>query len=139
MIVLIKVKHKGDFKEIDKFFRRNGKGLLRNKQFMSGIEAIAQKGVDALREATPKRTGKTSESWSYEIKIDEKNRENFEIVWNNSNQVNGANIAMLIQYGHSTKSGYYVEGRDYINPALKPIFDEIAEQVWAEVTGNAYY
>lgn len=136
MIVLIKFRQKGDFKKTEKFFMENGKGLSKNTKLMSGIKAVAEKGVEALREATPKATGKTSESWSYTIEVQSGK---IVISWSNSNVNNGANIAMLIQYGHGTKQGRWIEGRDYINPALKPIFDKIADEAWVEVTGRAYY
>lgn len=136
MIVVIKFKQKGDFKKTEKFFMENGKGMSKNARLMSGIKAVAEKGVEALREATPKATGKTSESWSYSVEV---KGQSITISWSNSNVNNGANIAMLIQYGHGTKSGRWIEGRDYINPALKPIFDKIADEAWAEVTGRAYY
>ena len=133
---MIKFKNKGDFRKTEKFFRDNGNGLFKNDRLRSGLEAVAQKGVEALREATPKATGKTSESWSYSIDM---KKGNITISWSNSNVNNGANIAMLIQYGHGTKQGRWIEGRDYINPALKPIFDQIADEAWLEVTGRASY
>lgn len=89
-------------------------------------------GVDALREATPKRTGKTADSWSYEIKITDRF---VTITWKNSNVVDGwANVAVLIQYGHATRGGAYVKGIDYINPAMRPVFEKMAQEVWMEVT-----
>lgn len=133
---MIKFRNKGDFSKTEKFFRDNGSGLFKNDRLRSGLEAVAQKGVEALREATPKATGKTSESWSYSIDM---KKGSITISWSNSNVNNGANIAMLIQYGHGTKQGRWIEGRDYINPALKPIFDKIADEAWVEVTGHAYY
>lgn len=88
-------------------------------------------GVEALREATHKRTGKTSESWVFKI---EDTPEGFYLVWSNTNMNHGVSIAMLIQKGHAMPSGYYVEGIDYINPALKPIFDKIGKDAWEEVS-----
>lgn len=135
---MIKIIHKGDFKNLEKFFRRNQKGLDRNERFMNGLRKFGQKGVDALREATPKDTGLTADSWGYIIY---KNMQTgiISLEWYNTNENKGAHIALLIQYGHATSSGYWIEGIDYINPALKPLFDEIADEAWAEVTGNAYY
>lgn len=135
---MIKIIHKGDFKNLEKFFRRNQKGLTRNERFMNGLRKFGQKGVDALREATPKDTGLTADSWGYIIY---KNMQTgvISLEWYNTNENKGAHIALLIQYGHATSSGYWIEGIDYINPALKPLFDEIADEAWAEVTGNAYY
>lgn len=97
----------------------------------SGLEGLAQRGVDALRSATPVDSGLTANSWGYEI---ETSNGSVRISWTNSNQVNGVNIAIILQYGHGTGTGGYVAGRDYINPALKPIFDEIANGVWRKVT-----
>jgi len=88
-------------------------------------------GVDALRDATPKDTGKTADSWGYEIIV---NNGSASIVWTNSNQNHGVYIAVLIQYGHATRGGGYVQGRDYINPAMRPVFDKIANDAWLEVT-----
>lgn len=128
---MIKFKQKGDFKKTQKFFERSGKG-----DFYKGLQSFGEQGVIALRDATPKKTGKTANSWSYSIN---KSKKGISLTWNNSNINDGAHVAILIQYGHATPSGYYVEGIDYINPALKPIFDEIGKQVWWEVTKNAYY
>ena len=87
--------------------------------------------VEALEEATPKRTGLTASSWSYMI---EQNAQSVTISWTNSNFNQGVPIALVIQYGHGMPHGGYVKGIDYINPAMKPIFDELSEQVWREVT-----
>lgn len=129
MIPLIKFKQKGDFKNTEKFFKTIGEG-----DYLTGLDYFAQAGVKALYEATPKATGKTSQSWSYSI---DKTKEGIVISWNNSNIEDGVNVAVIIQMGHAMPSGYYVEGVDYIDPALKPIFDLIGKNVWEEVTGNA--
>ena len=102
---------------------------------MKLFDQVGKAGVDALQEATPKKTGKTAASWSYTVT---QNREGISISWNNSNRNDGANVAILIQLGHGTNSGAYVKGIDYINPALKPVFDAFANKVWWEVTRNAY-
>ena len=95
------------------------------------LDLFGKAGVEALRKATPKDTGLTSESWYYEIERDEKG---IRITWLNSNVVDDwYNVAVGIQYGHGTGSGTYVQGVDYINPAMKTIFDELAEQIWKEV------
>lgn len=99
--------------------------------FASGVEALAQRGVEALRASTPAETGLTAASWYYEIKTEDGKTT---ISWCNGNRVNGVNIAIILQYGHGTGTGGYVAGRDYINPALKPIFDEIADGLWKKVT-----
>lgn len=88
-------------------------------------------GVEALRDATPRDTGTTAESWDYIIEDD---GESVTITWMNSNENRSIPIALLIQYGHGTGTGGWVAGRDYINPALRPIFDEIAKSAWEEVT-----
>lgn len=85
----------------------------------------------ALSAATPVDSGVTATSWSYEII---QNGSSISIVWNNSNVQEGINIAIILQYGHGTRNGGYVSGRDYINPALKPIFDKMADAAWKEVT-----
>lgn len=95
------------------------------------IHTYAQRGVDALRSATPAESGATADSWYYEI---EDAGGDYTIWWLNSNQVNGFHIAIGLQYGHGTGTGGWVEGYDYINPALRGIFDEIADAVWKEVT-----
>lgn len=95
----------------------------------SGLERHAQRGVEALRQATPEESGLTADSWSYEIE----RGDNVTIWWKNSNSVNGFNVAIGLQYGHGTGTGGWVEGYDYINPALKSIFDQIADDVWREV------
>lgn len=122
---LVEFKQKGNFERTNKLLTLIGKG-----RYMRGIEAIAQEGVARLKEYTPKDTGLTSESWSYKI---EKTNNGIAINWTNSNINKGVNVAMIIQFGHGTSSGVYIEGVDYINPALQPIFDAIGAKVWREV------
>lgn len=113
----------GNTKNTDKFLETILKGDL-----YSGLDRHAQRGVEALKRATPHDSGITAESWSYEI------TKNPPIIWwRNSNVVNGFNVAIGLQYGHATGTGGWVEGEDYINGALKSIFDEIANDVWEEV------
>jgi hypothetical protein len=95
------------------------------------LEKWGVRGVDALSNATPEDTGETAKSWRYRIRVD---RVGYTIEWYNTNIVNGKPIAILIQYGHATGTGGYVVGRDYINPAMRPIFDEMADELWKEVT-----
>lgn len=124
---MISVKHSGDFRKIERFLKKN-----QNISFNRYLKMYAQKGVEALAAATPKDTGLTADSWSYKIIKDENTTS---IVWTNSNVVDGwYNVALMIQYGHGTATGVYVEGIDYINPALRSIFDELAEEIWKEVT-----
>ena len=122
---MITFKQKGDFSKTFRFFER-----LKNL-FNAGIlDKYGREGVEALRVATPKDTGKTADSWRYEIA----NLQNgMAIRFYNDNIVDGANIAILIQYGHSTRSGVYVQGRDYINPASKPVFDRLTEEISRKV------
>lgn len=123
---IISITVKNDWKNTFNFLKKvPGKLSLDSILNMYG-----HKGVEALKNATPVATGKTSESWYYEI---EKGKDYVRLNFNNSNVVDGNNIAILIQYGHGTKNGGYVVGRDYINPALKPIFDELADSAWKEI------
>lgn len=119
---------KGSFKNTDKFF-----GRAKSKTFYKNLERYAERGVAALSAATPEDTGLTARSWGYEIKYDDLHG-TIKIAWTNSNVQDGwANVAILIQYGHGTRNGGFVQGRDYINPAMRPIFDEIANAIWEEV------
>lgn len=115
----------GNFSKTTKYLNNISKAL-QNANF----EKYGEKGVDALREATPKDTGTTSESWSYSIT---KTKEAVTIRWSNSNVNQGVNIAVILQYGHGTKNGGYVRGIDYINPAMRPIFEQMAKEAWEEV------
>lgn len=124
---MIEFTAKGDFDKTYKFLDR-----ILKRDFYKRLEMYGQRGVNALAAATPKRTGRTAASWYYEIN---RNLNSVEIYWKNSNINNGVNIAVLIQYGHGTGWGKYVQGIDYINPAIKPIFNEMADNIWKEVTG----
>lgn len=117
---------KGSFKNTEKFLQAMKRLNMRNL-----LEESAQKGVKALREATPVDEGVTAASWGYEIN---QSRTGVSIVWTNTHVNNGAPIAILLQYGHGTGTGGWVAGRDYINPAIRPIFDEIADTIWKAVT-----
>lgn len=123
---MVTFKHKGNFKNTERFF-----GRILDAVHLSNLDGFGQKGVEALASATPKESGKTSESWQYEI---ERNADAITIRWFNTNVNKGVNIAIILQYGHGTRNGGYVQGRDYINPAIQPIFDEIAETAWKEIT-----
>lgn len=122
---MIKFKSKGDLKKTYKFLGDN-----LNPDWANILERHAMAGVNALSAATPVDSGKTSSSWTYEIK---KTKNSCQIIWHNTNIVSGVPIAILLQYGHGTRNGGWVEGVDYINPALKPIFDRIADDAWREV------
>jgi hypothetical protein len=122
---MIGLESSGSFKNTDAFLRRMARGDIPN-----GPERFAEEGVQALRMATPKDSGMTADQWYYEI--EEKDGATT-IWWSNRNIVDGFNVAVGLQYGHGTGNGGYVEGIDYINPALKPIFDKLAEASWKEV------
>lgn len=123
---MVNFRHKGGFAKTEKFLR---KSLGRNYRIV--LEKYAQEGVRQLAANTPIESGETAASWSYEII---QNGSSLSIVWNNSHIEKGVNIAVILQYGHGTRNGGYVSGRDYINPALRPIFDKMAEAAWKEVT-----
>ena len=123
---VITITHKGNFNKTEKFLKRAS-----DFKINSVLNKYGKKGVEALAAATPKRSGETADSWSYKI---EKNNGGYVIAWDNSNVNNGVNIALILQYGHGTGTGGYVQGIDYINPALKPIFDALADEAWQEVT-----
>ena len=120
--------YKGDFKKTRNFLKQ-----LQRRSYLSDLDRFGRQGVDALARATPKNTGETAAGWRYEIESDQNG---VRIVWYNRHVHEGANIVLLLQYGHGTRNGGYVEGIDYINPALKPVFDKIAEQAWKEVCGK---
>ena len=123
---MIKFSMKGSFNKTFAFLKRNRK--LDIKDF----EKFGQMGVEALREATPKDTGLTADSWYYEITNSDGK---LTIQWLNSNVIDEwCNVAIILQYGHATGTGGYVEGIDYINPSLRPVFDQIAKHAWEEVT-----
>lgn len=122
----IKLSSKGDFSKTVDYLTG-----LKKLDMKKILEKYGELGIDALLEATPKRTGLTSRSWDYKVTV---NSREATINWFNTNVQNGLNIAVILQYGHGTKTGGYVRGRDYINPAMQPIFDEIADLAWKEVT-----
>lgn len=124
----VKIFKKGDFKKTEKFLEGarvfNIRPLLRR---------YGEAGVRALQAATPRDTGELASSWGYEIQMDHGTAR---VIWTNSKIVDGVPIAIILQYGHGTGNGGYVEGRDYINPALQNIFDQLANAAWKEVTGK---
>ena len=125
---LVTFKHRGNFNSFRKFAN---KAMMHD--YLNVLDKYGQMGVEALAASTPKDSGKTAQSWTYEI---ERTKERTSISWLNTNTNNGVNIAIILQYGHGTGTGGYVQGRDYINPAMRPVFDEIAEQAWREVTSS---
>lgn len=125
---MVIVKQKGDFSKMEKFLNSISKKL-----YYRNLQKYAEQGVAALASATPIDSGTTANSWGYEIR---QTKNSVSIYWTNSNVNKGVPIAVIIQYGHGTRNGGYVQGRDYINPAMRPIFDKIAENVWKEVTSS---
>lgn len=123
---MISFGHKGNFKKTEKFLDQ-----ARKLNYSSILHKYGKQGVDALSAATPTDTGKTASSWYYDIVM---SNGSYKIVWSNSNVVDGVPIAILIQFGHGTGNGGYVPGIDYINPAIRPIIQNIAEAVWKEVS-----
>lgn len=125
----INFEHSGNFNHLEKFLT---KSLHMSPLIRPILEKYGKRGVEALKEATPKDTGKTADSWTYEIIKDKDNK--YEIVWSNTNVVNGwANVAILLQYGHATRNGGFVKGTDYINPAIEKVFQGMADEAWEEV------
>lgn len=122
---MISIKHRGSFKKTEKFLKKAAR-----LDYLPVLEKYGQKGVEALSAATPVDTGLTAASWYYEV-VRTKNGASIRFL--NSNVVNYVSIAIILQYGHATRNGGWVEGRDYINPAIRPIFDELASGVWKEV------
>ena len=123
---MISVRHRGSFSNLEKKKKNAQKGAR-----AVDLNAYGQEGVAALMSATPIDSGKTASSWYYEI---HEEKESTVISFCNSNIQNGVPIAVILQYGHGTGTGGWVQGRDYINPAIQPIFDEIANRAWREVT-----
>lgn len=125
---MITISQRGDFSKTLRFLRK-----LRDKKFAEKLDKYGKLGVDALREATPRRSGKTAESWTYRVEV---SGSSATIYWSNTNQNGYFNVAVGIQYGHGTRTGGYVQGIDYINPAMRPIFEQIANEIWAEVISD---
>lgn len=123
---MITFRHKGDFSRTKRFMER-AKEAVR----LGDLDKFGREGVAALASATPVDSGLTASSWNYEI---EHRKGLSRITFNNSNIQNGVPIAIILQYGHGTRNGGWVQGRDYINPAIQPIFDKMANQAWKEVT-----
>ncbi len=122
----VKFEVSGGFTKTERFLNR-----MKRREYLNVLDEFGRDGVQALRNATPVDSGATAEAWDYEIK---RTSNYTEIVWTNSNINDGVPIAVILQYGHGTGTGGYVQGRDYINPAIRPIFDNIAEKAWKVVT-----
>lgn len=123
---MISFRQKGDFSKLNRFLER-----AKEAAKLGDLDKYGREGVAALASATPVDSGLTAKSWSYEIV---RKNGSVSINFNNSNIQNGVPIAVILQYGHGTGTGGWVQGRDYINPAIRPLFDKIAENAWREVT-----
>lgn len=123
---MISFRQKGNFSKFNRYMER-----IKEVVKLGTLNKYGREGVRALESATPFDTGNTSRSWYYEI---ERTNDSVSITFNNSNINQGVPIAIILQYGHGTNHGGWVEGRDYINPAIQPIFDKIADEAWKEVT-----
>ena len=123
---MITFKQHGDFRNLTNFLER-----AKEPFHLSILDAYGKEGVAALASATPIDSGNTANSWYYKI---ERDKSSVSITFYNSNIQNGVPIAIILQYGHGTNHGGWVEGRDYINPAIQPVFDKIANEAWKEVT-----
>lgn len=122
---MIKIESKGSFRKTERFLSRMAK-----PDRLILFDKFAKEGLAALYAATPVDTGLTSVSWTYEVT---KNRKGPLIIWRNTNTETGVPVAILLQYGHAARDGTWVDGKDYINPAIQPLFDRISEEVWKQV------
>ena len=123
---MFSIRSRGSYDDTENFLER-----MKIRRIVKILEAYGDRGVEALSRATPKDSGETSNSWTYTVV---QKGSTISIEWSNSNVVDGQIIAILLQYGHGTKNGGYVVGKDYINPTMKPIFDKIAEDGWRAIT-----
>ena len=123
---MISIRHKGDYAKLTRYLEK-----VKSTARVSILDKYGKAGVDALAAATPVDTGLTARSWYYRV---ESNANSATITFCNSNINRGIPIAIILQYGHGTRNGGWVEGRDYINPAIQPIFDKIVDDAWREVT-----
>ena len=123
---MISFRQKGDFSKLTNYFEK-----VKEAARLSILDKYGREGVAALASATPVESGKTADSWYYEVK---RQNGSATISFYNSNVNDGVPIAIVLQYGHGTGTGGWVEGRDYINPAIQPIFDKIVDNAWKEVT-----
>lgn len=125
-MALVVMKQSGSLKNFEGFLYKN-----RKRRLYQLLNEYGQQGVELLRDATPVDTGKTATGWDYEIEV---NSQGVSLYWVNNNVNEGVPIAILIQYGHATRNGGYVQGVDYINPALRPLFESMATKLWKEVS-----
>lgn len=122
---IISIKQKGDFKKTEGLFKR-----AKSRAYLKDLNRYGELGVKALSAATPRRTGKTADSWKYRI---EETADITRIIWCNSNIQNNVNIAVILDKGHATDDGYWIEGRHFIMPSMIPVFEKIAKEAWKGV------
>ena len=122
---MIRFSATGDWKKTTSYLKK-----LSERQFLNNLEKYGQQGVNALAAATPRETGETASSWYYKI---HKDSDSYSILWMNDNIVGDKPLAIMLQYGYGTRNGGYVQGKDYINPAMRPVFDRIARQFDADI------
>lgn len=125
---MITFEQQGNFKKLNSFLERTLESID-----LGLLNKYGREGVRALEHFTPKNTGLLASSWSYEI---ERDQNSVSIIWSNDDVEHGVNVAIMVQYGHATKNGKYIQGVDFINPALEPIFEELADKVWKGVTNQ---
>ena len=123
---MISFRHQGDFSKLSRYLERTKEAVK-----IGDLDKFGREGIEALASATPVDTGLTASSWYYKIKHE---NGSVTITFYNSNVQNGVPIAIILHYGHGTRNGGWVQGRDYINPAIRPVFDKIADNAWREVT-----
>ena len=123
---MVSFNHRGSFDKLESFL-----DSMKKLDIRKIAELYAQQGVDALAAATPMDSGLAASSWGYDI---QQSSSTVTIIWTNSNVESGFPVAIMLQYGYGTGTGGYVQGQDYINPAIQPIFDRIADGVWKVVT-----
>lgn len=123
---MIQFRQKGDFSKLTRYLKK-----VKEAVRLEDFDKFGREGVAALSSATPVETGLTARSWYYEVT---NTKESVTITFKNSNIQNGVPIAIILQYGHGTRNGGWVQGRDYINPAIQPVFDKLADEAWREVT-----
>jgi hypothetical protein len=123
--VQISFTSKGDFSRTEKFLRKVISGDL-----FRSLSGYGKAGVAALSSATPVDSGVTAASWGYRVDI---SQDGARITWTNDHTAGGTPVVIMLQYGHGTGTGGYVQGRDFINPAIKPVMDKVADAVWKEV------
>lgn len=123
---MLSITHSGSFSKTESFLKSMSK-----LNVLSILNKYGMEGVSALSRATPVSSGIAASSWSYQANV---SGSGYSITWSNTNVENGFPVAIMLQYGYGTGTGGYVQGRDYINPAIRPIFDKIADEVWRVVT-----